>query len=284
MDKVFCYDINRERLQSLKKLYKIRTAESNEDCVEDADMIILAVKPQNTRTVAESIKQPISGALLSILAGVTMGTLRDNFKTDKIIRTMPNTPAMVLEGITVWTASPQTPVDVKDKARVLLESFGEEVEVSDESYLDMATAVSGSGPAYVFLTMEAMIDASVHLGFPRDVAIKLVTATIRGSAVYSQQSEEALTLLRNNVTSPGGTTASALYELERGGFRTVISGSSSLLIFHPLSIFTHVRIDRWCLCRRSLGGLQEGSGAGWQRPECGPGQEQVPNQEVVPVL
>ena len=223
MEKVQCYDINPSRMQALKKAYKIQTSVSNEECIDGADIVILAVKPQNVTAVAESIKKPVTGTLISILAGVSMSQLRENFNTEKVIRTMPNTPAMVLEGITVWCASPETSPEVKVKAQILLSSFGEEVEVSEEPYLDMATAVSGSGPAYVFLTMEAMIDASVHLGFPRATATKLVTATMRGSAIYSKLSEEELTTLRNNVTSPGGTTASALYELERGGFRTVVA-------------------------------------------------------------
>ena len=88
-----------------------------------------------------------------------------------------------------------------DKARVLLKSIGEQIEVKDESYLDMATAVSGSGPAYVFLVMEAMVDAAVHLGFSREIAVKLVVATIRGSASYAKESGETLTTLRNNVSS-----------------------------------------------------------------------------------
>jgi pyrroline-5-carboxylate reductase len=108
-----------------------------------------------------------------------------------------------------------------EKARVILEAMGQQIEVTDESYLDMATAISGSGPAYIYLVMESLIDAAVHIGFPRDVAGKLVTQTIKGSAAYAQSSEANLSQLRYDVTSPGGTTASAVYTLERGGFRNV---------------------------------------------------------------
>ena len=224
MENVHVYDVNEDRLAYLKDKYKIIPCNSMNDCVSNSELIILAVKPQHVSVVAESLTIPITNSVvISIAAGVEIKQLVNKFKTKLVIRTMPNTPAMVLEGITVWTATKETPPPLLEKAKALFNTFGDEIEVSDEAYLDMATAVSGSGPAYVFLTMEAMIDASVHLGFPRETAIKLVTATIKGSAVYSQQSKDNLTTLRNNVTSPGGTTASALYELERGNFRTVIA-------------------------------------------------------------
>ncbi len=224
MQNVHVYDVNEDRLAYLKDKYKIVPCNSMNDCVSNSELIILAVKPQHVGIVAESLTIPITNSVvISIAAGVEIKQLVNKFKTQLVIRTMPNTPAMVLEGITVWTATKETPPQLLEKAKALFNTFGDEIEVSDEAYLDMATAVSGSGPAYVFLTMEAMIDASVHLGFPRETAIKLVTATIKGSAVYSQQSKDNLTTLRNNVTSPGGTTASALYELERGNFRTVIA-------------------------------------------------------------
>ena len=149
--------------------------------------------------------------------------------------------------MTVWVARKEVEEAMLAKIKILLGSFGEEIQVSDESYIDMATAVSGSGPAYIFLTMEAMVDAAVHLGFPREIAVKLVTATLRGSVLYSQKSDETLTSLRNNVTSPGGTTASALYELERGGYRTVISDAL------------------WSAYRRALE-------LGGQNPNVGPGR------------
>jgi pyrroline-5-carboxylate reductase len=218
-----CYDLDPARIAHLKSHYKIRAGENMEACMEEADITFLSVKPQNVSSLASSISKPPRGLLLSIVAGCTIENLQKDFRTDRIVRSMPNTPAMVLEGMTVWTATPNTPADLVDKARLLLSSVGEQIEVKDETYLDMATAVSGSGPAYVFLTMEAMIDAAVHIGFPRDIAVKLVTATIRGSATYAQQSQQTIPTLRNQVTSPGGTTASALYELERGGFRTVVA-------------------------------------------------------------
>lgn len=223
MNDIVVCDVNSSRLDFMKNNFGVRVTNSINEAVEDSDVVLLAVKPQNIDSVAKSLVKPPTGLVLSILAGCDIKKLKDSFNTTKVVRSMPNTPAMVLEAITVWTATAETPDEFIQKAKSLLGSIGEEIEVKDESYLDMATAISGSGPAYVFLTMEAMTDAAVHLGFPRDTAIKLVTSTIKGSASYAQSSATDVSQLRSNVTSPGGTTASALYELEKGGFRTVVA-------------------------------------------------------------
>jgi pyrroline-5-carboxylate reductase len=142
-----------------------------------------------------------------------------------VVRSMPNTPAQIGQGITVWTASAKVEPEQREAARQILSALGDEAYVEEESYLDMATALSGTGPAYVFLFMEAMVDAGVHLGFPRRLAEKLVAQTVRGSVDFYTHSTDPLHLahLRNQVTSPGGTSAAALYYLEKAGFRTAIS-------------------------------------------------------------
>jgi pyrroline-5-carboxylate reductase len=136
---------------------------------------------------------------------------------------MPNTPAQIGQGITVWTASDDVPAEQRRQAEIILGALGEQVFVDDEDYLDMATALSGTGPAYVFLFMEAMVDAGVHLGFSRHVAEKLVLQTVKGSVEYVLHSPNHLARLRNQVTSPGGTSAEALYFLDKAGFRTALS-------------------------------------------------------------
>jgi pyrroline-5-carboxylate reductase len=136
---------------------------------------------------------------------------------------MPNTPAQIGEGITVWTAAPAVTEEQLETARSILSALGQHIFMAEESYLDMATALSGSGPAYVFLFMEAMIDAGVHLGFPRRIAEQLVTQTLRGSVDYFDLRKDHPAELRNEVTSPAGTSAAALYYLEKAGFRTAIS-------------------------------------------------------------
>ena len=182
MKNIHLFDINEDRLDYLKDKYQGINVYSNaQDCIDKSDITIIAVKPQNVTTLASSLTKPPTGLLLSIVAGLTISDIQKKFSTPYIIRSMPNTPAMVLEGMTVWTSTDESPPELIEIARKLLNSFGEHIEVADESYLDMATAISGSGPAYIFLTMEAMVDAAVHLGFPRDIAKKLVVSTMRGN-------------------------------------------------------------------------------------------------------
>lgn len=135
---------------------------------------------------------------------------------------MPNTPAQIGKGVTVWCCTPNMSVKEREQITTVLNSFGKSIFVDDESYIDMSTSISGSGPAYIFLLMEAMIDAGVHMGFSRETASVLVHETLLGSTLYAMESGQHPAILRNSVTSPAGTTASAIYELENGKFRTVI--------------------------------------------------------------
>jgi pyrroline-5-carboxylate reductase len=166
---------------------------------------------------------PNQAVVLSIIAGARLLDLTRGLAHSAVVRSMPNTPAQVGEGITVWTATPETTPAQREAARGILASCGQEVFVENEDYLDMATALSGTGPAYVFLFMEAMVDAGVHLGFPRRLAETLVVQTMRGSVAFYERSPMHLARLRNQVTSPGGTSAAALYYLEKAGFRTAVS-------------------------------------------------------------
>jgi pyrroline-5-carboxylate reductase len=136
---------------------------------------------------------------------------------------MPNTPARLGKGMTVWYATPETTETQRAQAAALLGALGHQLEVDDEKMVAMATAVSGTGPTYVFLVMEALIDAAVHLGFPRHIAHDLVIETLEGSTLFAKQSGMHPAELRNMVTSPGGTSAAALHELESGRLRTVLS-------------------------------------------------------------
>jgi pyrroline-5-carboxylate reductase len=136
---------------------------------------------------------------------------------------MPNTPAQAGAGVSVWTASIHVTQADRTLVRSVLGAVGVEIEVDEERYVDMATAVSGTGPAYVFLFIEAFMDAAVHLGFQRSMALELVLQTMEGSIKLARSSQKHVAELRNSVTSPGGTTAEALYELEKGGFRTTLS-------------------------------------------------------------
>ncbi len=214
-----------ERGEELREKYGIQPFTDNASAARQADVVVLAVKPQKLKRALASLKGVLRpGALvISIVAGASIKTLQDGLDHTPVVRCMPNTPAQIGEGITVWTASEGVSSDQLELTRQILSALGVEVLVEEESYLDMATAVSGTGPAYVFLFMEAMIDAGVHLGFPRRISEQLVVQTIRGSVDYYVKRKVHVSALRNEVTSPGGTTAAALYFLDKAGFRTAIS-------------------------------------------------------------
>jgi pyrroline-5-carboxylate reductase len=213
-----------ERGTELNKKYKIKTLTDNASAASQADVVVLSVKPQRLSEVMKGLYKIRPEALvLSIVAGASIQKISKTLKHQAVVRSMPNTPGQIGEGITVWTASARTSKEQHEMARQILGALGEEVFVEDESYLDMATALSGTGPAYIFLFTEALIDAGVHMGFPRRIAEQLVLQTIKGSVSYYHQAERHPATLRNQVTSPGGTSAEALYYLEKAGFRTAIS-------------------------------------------------------------
>jgi pyrroline-5-carboxylate reductase len=214
-----------ERVEELKQRYGVLPFTDNREAASQADAVILSIKPQRLarvlRGLAESIRQ--DALVLSVIAGAPMQIIADGLKHAAVVRSMPNTPAIIGEGITVWTASLAVTEEQTNLARQILEALGQQVYVEEESYLDMATALSGTGPGYVFLFMEALIDAGVHMGFPRRIAEQLVMQTILGSVSYYEKHKIHPAQLRNQVTSPGGTTAHALYYLEKAGFRTALS-------------------------------------------------------------
>lgn len=214
-----------ERGAELKQRYGIQPYTDNAQAVEAAEVVILSVKPQRLEKVLAGLKEhiPAEAVVLSIVAGASLQMLREGLGHTLIVRSMPNTPAQIGEGITLWIASDEVDETRLAIARSILGALGEEIQVEEESYLDMATALSGTGPAYVFLFMEALIDSGVHLGFPRRIAEQLVVQTLRGSVDYYSSRKEHIARLRNEVTSPGGTSAEALYYLEKAGFRTALS-------------------------------------------------------------
>ena len=212
------------RRSYLEITYGVSVYSGNLDALKDADMVVLAVKPQSLPEVMEDIRGELDGrqVVLSIIAGARMDTLVKGLDHAAVIRVMPNTPAQIRSGMTVWTPSPEVPEDGVAASRDILSTLGEELYVADEKLLDMATALSASGPAYVFLFIEALIDAGVHLGMPRDMSRQLVLQTVSGSARLVEESGRHPADLKDMVTSPGGTTAEALLTFERGGFRGVV--------------------------------------------------------------
>jgi pyrroline-5-carboxylate reductase len=213
------------RLKELESRFGVGTASDNHAAVQGAGIVVISVKPQSLRPALENVRGavPKDALVLSIVAGAPLAQLGKLLDHGSIVRAMPNTPGQVGEGISVWAATESVSVEQRDHARAMLAALGQEIYVEDEDYLDMATALSGTGPAYVYLFMEAMVDAGVHLGFPRRIAEQLVAQTVKGSVSYYLRSPRHLARLRNQVTSPGGTSAAALYYLEKAGFRTALS-------------------------------------------------------------
>ncbi len=214
-----------ERLSQLQQTFNFKSQPDNVKAVQDADVVILCIKPQKLPEVMQILRGhiPPHALVLSIIAGATIKSLVEGLDHPSVVRAMPNTPAQIGEGMTVWTQSQQISDQQHALAQEILEAFGREIFVEEETYIDMATAVSGTGPAYVFLFLEAMIDAGVHLGLPRRIAEEMVVQTMKGSVAYFTKNNAHPARLRNQVTSPGGTSATALYYLEKMGFRTAIS-------------------------------------------------------------
>jgi pyrroline-5-carboxylate reductase len=225
VENIFAADPQKDRLRELEEKYHLKSKPDNATAVKDADVVILCVKPQKLTDVIQSLQRKIKpqALVLSIIAGATVDSLITGLGHPSVVRAMPNTPAQIGQGMTVWTQSQETSEQQHNLAKQILGALGKEIYVEEERYIDMATAVSGTGPAYVFLFLEAMIDSGVHLGLPRRIAEKMVLQTIKGSIDFYNQNHSHPARLRNQVTSPGGTSATAIYYLEKMGFRTAIS-------------------------------------------------------------
>jgi pyrroline-5-carboxylate reductase len=193
---------------------------SDPSVMGDASLVILSVKPQEMSSVAGRLDP--DAVLLSIMAGITVASIEKEFQHGRIVRVMPNTPAAAKAGMSAWTATAQVSSEQKAIVKTLLSAIGKEVYFEDEKKLDMATAVSGSGPAYVFLFIEALIEGAVAVGLPRAAAEEMVLQTVLGSALYALESGKSAAELRAMVTSPAGTTAAGLLELEKGAFRATV--------------------------------------------------------------
>jgi len=214
-------DVSSGRRKVLTAHYKVKCSTDAAATLSGAELVILAVKPQEFEAAAEQIAANLKPeqTVMSIMGGVRIETIARLLRHSDIIRAIPNTPATISEGMTVWTATDSVSRPARDTVKVLFTVLGKEIYVESEKYVDMATAVSSSGPAYVFLMMEAMIDAAVHIGLRRDMAVPMVVQTLLGSARYAQESGRHPAELRNQVTSPGGTTTEGLLALEDAGLR-----------------------------------------------------------------
>ncbi len=218
-------DPDTEKVVKLSASLGVTAAASNAEAVKDADAVLIAVKPQFLSGALSEIRGNLSpdALVMSIAAGVPVSRYTEALETGRVIRVMPNTPAQVGEGVCGWFAAEAVAPGQKEFAEKILSALGVAFEVKRESDLNLVTAVSGSGPAYVFLFIEAMTDAAVQLGLPRPLAQKIVLQTVYGSAAYMKQTGKHPVILKNEVTSPGGTTAAALWMMEKEGMRTAIT-------------------------------------------------------------
>ena len=213
-----------ERREYLTQQFGVRSDQDNQVAAQGADLVVLAIKPQDLPSVFKQLHQKLDPGqtALSIVAGAKMSTLTQGLGHPSIVRVMPNTPAQIGEGMSLWTCSDQVDENKRDLVRSVLATVGRELYVDDEKYLDMATALSASGPAYVFLFIEALIDAGVYVGLPRDMATTLALQTVYGSTKLVMETGQHPAQLKDMVVSPGGTTAEGLQVLERAGVPAAI--------------------------------------------------------------
>ncbi|MEW6614350.1 MAG: pyrroline-5-carboxylate reductase [Thermodesulfobacteriota bacterium] len=217
-------DVSEDRRRLFSNSFGIITTPSNLELISQAEVIVLAIKPQTIGFVLKEIAKAvdISKLVISIAAGVTLKYIESNFKNNsRIVRVMPNTPALVGEGVTAVSPGSKATKEDLDIARNIFDAVGKTVVV-EERYMDAVTGLSGSGPAYVFLIIDALIDAGVKVGLNRDTAKTLAVQTVFGSAKMIFETGETPSQLRDRVTSPGGTTITGLHVMEAGRLRAVI--------------------------------------------------------------
>jgi pyrroline-5-carboxylate reductase len=218
------------RRDELKEKYNIRVFEKNAEAVEsvkasDDSIVALCVKPQRLKGVLHELKGVVAPEqlVLSIIAGARIETISEALGNQKIVRAMPNTPSQIGAGMTAWTCPEEISEAEKSRVKALLTALGKELFVETENMIDMATSLSATGPTYIFMVMEALTDAGVHMGFSREVSKELVQETMLGAVLFAMESHKHPAELRNMVTSPGGTSAEAIYQMEKGSLRTVLS-------------------------------------------------------------
>lgn len=213
------------RRAELSERHGIAVVGENVGAVQDNSIVVICVKPQRLGHVVNDLRGRLSPSqlVISIVAGATIEKLAGELGTAKIVRAMPNTPSQIGAGITAWTCTEAVEETDRAHVREMLSALGKELFVETENMIDMATSLSATGPTYIFMVMEALTDAGVHLGFSRDMAKELVQETMLGSVKFAIESHKHPAELRNMVTSPGGTSAEAIYQMEKGTLRTVLS-------------------------------------------------------------
>jgi pyrroline-5-carboxylate reductase len=244
-DQIVATDRRVERQVELVARYGITMVE-NEQAVAEADTVILVVKPQDMADLLDEIRESLKPdtLVISLAAGVDTASIEARLPDGiAVVRVMPNTPAQVDEGMAAISAGAHSDAEHLDRVTEILSATGKVVTVP-ERYQDAVTAISGSGPAYLFFVVEAMIEAGVHLGLPRDIATQLVVQTMLGSAKLLRETGEHPTVLRERVTSPGGTTAAAVRQLEDHKVRAAFIGAMEAARDRSRELAAAARQDR----------------------------------------
>ncbi len=223
-EEIVVTDVRDERLAYLKSTHHVDVSSDNAQAAQQSEVVLLAVKPQVMAQVLDELKGAIGDQqlLISIAAGISTTTIAARFpRPVRIVRVMPNTPALVLEGVSALARGRHAANQDLETARHFFEAVGK-VVVVDESLMDAVTGLSGSGPAYVFLIIEALADAGVKVGLSREVALALAAQTVRGAARLVMETGKHPAELKDMVASPGGTTIAGLHALEQGGVRAAL--------------------------------------------------------------
>tara|TARA_B100000427_G_scaffold329704_1_gene347192 strand:- start:643 stop:1449 length:807 start_codon:yes stop_codon:yes gene_type:complete len=211
----------------IKKKFELVAINDNLLAIENSDIIILCIKPQNFKIVANEIRRKITNiqTIVSIMAGTNINTISNSLSTMNIIRVMPNTPAQIGKGISAWHSTLTVSEKSKLAVKEILSMLGEEIQFQEEKYIDMATAISGSGPAYVFLFIEFLEKVGVEIGLPNDKIRQLILQTISGSVELLSNSDKSPEELRKLVTSPGGTTEAGINSMIMNNFhKSIVTG------------------------------------------------------------
>ncbi len=218
---ILIYDIRPERVKEISAMYGVGVSDTLQDLARDSAAVLVAVKPDKVSTVLSQVKDLLRGKLvISIAAGIPISAIQTVIGADaKVVRVMPNTPALVLEGASAIAVSQPCGEDEVRTATDIFSAIGRCRQVS-EGMMNAVTALSGSGPAFCFLFIEALADGGVRAGLPRDLALELAAATVRGAATMVLQTGKHPGELKDMVTSPGGTTIDGISALESGGFRS----------------------------------------------------------------
>lgn len=222
---IICYDPRRERLQSLKREYGLTTAKNNTDLVEKAEIIIYAVKPQIISKVLKETTPKLSmdKLIISVAAGVPLTAIESCLKKNlRLIRVMPNVGVAIREGATGIAAGKHALKKDLKLAKAIFDSVGKSVFIEENVLMDAVTGLSGSGPAFIFMIIDALADAGVKMGLSRDDSLFLTTQTVLGSAKLLMETKEHPGRLKDKVTSPGGTTIAGIHTLEEGGMRATL--------------------------------------------------------------